>query len=209
MGPGGYRCRVPQAPFPPPEVEVRRSARRTRTVTAFREGGRTIVAIPARFTRAQEREWVERMVSRLAAGDRRRTPSDEGLLRRAGELSRDFLGGNAAPRRVTWSSRQGRRWGSCTPAEGSIRISTRLQGMPGWVLDYVLMHELVHLLHGPHDRTFWALLDAYPLTARARGFLEGVSHAVDHAVASADGLEDDADGADDLVDDAPGPVERV
>lgn len=173
---------------------MRRSARRTRTVTAFREGGRTVVAIPARFTRAQEREWVDRMVTRLAEGDRRRTPSDAGLLRRAGELSRDYLGGNAAPRRVVWSSRQGRRWGSCTPADGSIRISTRLRGMPGWVLDYVLLHELVHLLHGPHDATFWALLDGYPHTTRARGFLEGVGHAVDHAVPSADELDAGAGG---------------
>lgn len=183
-------------PEPSPQVEVRRSARRTRTVTAFREGGRTVVAIPARFTRAQEREWVERMVTRLAEGDRRRTPSDAALVRRAVELSREFLGGVPQPSRVTWSARQGRRWGSCTPADGSIRISTRLRGMPGWVLDYVLVHELVHLIHGPHDAHFWELVDAYPHTARARGFLEGVSHAVDHAVQAA--------GPDDGG--APGPV---
>ena len=46
-------------------VEVRRSRRRTRTVSAFREAGRTVVAIPDRFTRAQEREWVRRMVTKM------------------------------------------------------------------------------------------------------------------------------------------------
>ena len=55
---------VGDPPVDPP-VEVRRSARRVRTVTAFRENGRTVVAIPARFTAAQEREWVRRMVSKL------------------------------------------------------------------------------------------------------------------------------------------------
>ena len=42
--------------------------------------------------------------------------------------------------------------GSCTPAEGSIRVSDKVRGMPGWVLDYVLLHELAHLIepgHGP------------------------------------------------------------
>src|SRR5690625_159940 len=131
-------------------VEVRRSARRRRTVSAFREGDRTIVAIPARFTRAQEREWVHRMLSRLAAQERRRRPSDSQLAERAAELSRKYLRGRAVPTSVAWAANQERRWGSCTPADGSIRISTRLRGMPRWVIDYVLLHELAHLLHAGH-----------------------------------------------------------
>lgn len=175
------------------EVEVRRSRRRTRTVTAFREGGRTVVAIPDRFTRAQEREWVHTMVTRMLASAARRTPSDERLARRAAELSHRYLDGRARPVSVAWSSRQGRRWGSCTPSEGTIRISTRVQGMPAWVLDYVLVHELVHLLEPGHGPRFWALVAAYPRTERARGFLEGVAHAAD--------LGPGADGDDEATDD--------
>ncbi|UZN05371.1 M48 family metallopeptidase [Cellulomonas sp. S1-8] len=152
---------------------MRRSRRRARTVSAWREGGRTIVAIPARFTRAQEREWVGRMVDRLAAQERRRRPSDVQLVARATELSRRYLGGRAVPTSVRWSSNQGRRWGSCTPSEGTIRISDRVQGMPRWVLDYVLLHELTHLLQPGHGEAFWAELATYPHTQRARGFLEG------------------------------------
>ena len=46
---GGYRASVDAspAPAPPPEVEVRRSRRRRRTVTAYRDGDRTVVLIPA------------------------------------------------------------------------------------------------------------------------------------------------------------------
>jgi predicted metal-dependent hydrolase len=161
-------------------VEVRRSRRRVRTVTAFQENGHTVVAIPARFTPDQEREWVERMVTRLARQDQRRRPSDDVLSRRAKELSDRYLGGRARPVSVAWSSRQGRRWGSCTPSEGTIRVSTRVRGMPGWVLDYVLLHELAHLLHAGHGPEFWTLLDAYPSTTKARGFLEGFSFAADH-----------------------------
>lgn len=158
-------------------VEVRRSRRRSRTVTAYREGGRTIVAIPARFTRAQEREWVRRMLDRLATQEQRRRPSDDQLVRRASELSARYLGGRAVPSSVRWSGNQGRRWGSCTVADGSIRLSDRLRGMPSWVTDYVLLHELAHLLHAGHGPEFWAELTTYPRTERARGFLEGYSFA--------------------------------
>ena len=75
---------------------------------------------------------------------------------------------------MRWVTNQNTRWGSCTPAEGSIRLSHRLQGMPEYVVDYVLVHELAHLLVPGHGPRFWRLLEAYPRTERARGYLEGV-----------------------------------
>ncbi len=158
------------------DVEIRRSRKRVRTVTAWREGGRTVVAIPARFTRAQETEWVRRMLVRLDAQERRRRPSDAELVARAADLSTRYLQGRAVPTSVRWADNQGRRWGSCTPADGTIRISDRVRGMPRWVLDYVILHELVHLLHSGHGPEFWSELDAYPRTQRARGFLEGYAY---------------------------------
>jgi predicted metal-dependent hydrolase len=185
------------------DVEVRRSRRRTRTVTAFREGGRTVVAIPDRFTRVQEREWVRRMVARLETQERRRKPSDERLAVRAGELSRRYLGGQARPTSVAWSGRQGKRWGSCSVADGSIRLSSRLRGMPGWVVDYVLLHELAHLLSAGHGPEFWSLLSGYPHTDRARGFLDGFAFASDVAPALAEDAPAAADDAPLLADEAP------
>ena len=157
------------------DIEVRRSRRRRRTVSAYREGGRTIVLIPDRFTKAEERQWVATMVERLAKGDQRRRPSDAQLSRRAAELSRQFLGGRARPTSIRWVTNQNSRWGSCTPADGTIRISTRMQGMPAYVIDYVLLHELAHLLAANHGPDFWALIDGYPQLERARGYLEGVA----------------------------------
>ncbi|MBT0994479.1 DUF45 domain-containing protein [Cellulomonas sp. DKR-3] len=178
------------------QVEVRRSRRRVRTVTAWREGERTVVAIPARFTRAQETEWVRRMLARLATQEQRRKPSDTELARRAAELSARYLGGRAVPTSVRWATNQGRRWGSCTPSDGTIRISDRVRGMPRWVLDYVLLHELVHLLHAGHGPEFWAELDAYPRTQRARGFLEGYAYREERG----DGPRAGDDGAPDEPD---------
>lgn len=158
-----------------PQIEVRRSARRRRTVSAYRENGRTVVLIPAAFSRDQEHEWVATMLARLEAKDSRRRPSDAALTERAAELSRLHLAGRARPSSVAWVDNQRSRWGSCTPSQGTIRISSRLREMPSWVLDYVIVHELAHLLQPSHGPQFWALVDAYPRTERARGFLEGFS----------------------------------
>lgn len=170
------------------EVEVRRSARRRRTVSAYREGGRTVVLIPARFTRSQEREWVDKMLARLAASDRRRRPSDAELARRAADLSRRYLGGAAKPTSIRWVGNQHNRWGSCTPSEGTIRISTRLQGMPSYVVDYVILHELAHLLSAGHGADFWEWLSGYPRLDRARGYLDGYAGARSRWVDDSGGL---------------------
>lgn len=155
-------------------VEVRRSARRRRTVSAYREGGTVVVLLPEGLPSDTEQRWVQRMLERLEEQERRRQPDDEALQARAVELSLRFLQGRASPRSVRWVDNQGSRWGSCTPTDGSIRLSARLRGLPRWVLDYVLLHELAHLVEPTHGPAFWELLATYPRTDRARGFLEGI-----------------------------------
>ncbi len=171
------RVRRTVEPLDMSAVEVRRSARRRRTVSAYREHDRTVVLIPARLSRAEEKRWVALMLERLAAQERKRRPSDAALLARARELSDRYLGGAAQPASIRWVANQSSRWGSCTPLDASIRLSERLRGMPGYVVDYVLLHELAHLLKPGHGPDFWALLASYPKTERARGYLEGVAAA--------------------------------
>jgi predicted metal-dependent hydrolase len=172
---------APQTPAVAPKVEVRRSKRRRRTVSAYREGDLTVVLIPARMTKAEEREWVATMLERLEAQERRTRPSDEKLLERGRRLSARYLNGRAVPRTVRWVSNQRSRWGSCTIDDGSIRLSDRLQGMPEWVIDYVLLHELAHLLQPSHGPEFWELLEPYPELEKAKGFLDGWSLALQRA----------------------------
>jgi predicted metal-dependent hydrolase len=160
-----------------PLVEVRRSRRRKRTVSAYRDGERIVVMIPARMTRKEEREWVATMIARVQRAEQRRRPDDDALRRRAARLAERYLDGLATPSSVRWVDNQRTRWGSCTPADGTIRLSRRLEGMPTYVLDYVLLHELTHLLVPGHGEEFWAWVGRYELTERARGFLEGVSTA--------------------------------
>ena len=161
-----------------PDVEVRRSQRRHRTVSAYRDGGRVIVLIPDQFTRAEEREWVDRMLNRLAARDDRARRTDSELTMRASRLAQRYLADQGARTRaasVRWVKNQNGRWGSCTPSDKTIRISDRIMNMPEWVVDYVLLHELVHLVVPSHNATFWALVGRYPKAERARGSLEGVA----------------------------------
>ena len=180
-----------------PLVEVRRSARRRRTVSAYRDGERTVVLIPARMTRAEERRWVTLMLERLARQDRKLRPGDGELAARAAGLSRRFLEGRARPASVRWVTNQGSRWGSCTPSDGTIRLSDRLQGMPSWVVDYVLVHELAHLLVPGHGPDFWTWVDRYPRTERARGYLEGVSATAGLQMSDDEEGDDGSDGPGD------------
>ena len=160
-----------------PVVEVRRSKRRRRTVSAYREGDRIVVLIPASMSKRDEATWVAKMVARLERQEKRRKPSDEQLLARAAVLNDTWLGGLASPSSVRWVSNQKSRWGSCTPGDRSVRLSERLQQMPSWVVDYVLVHELAHLIEPGHDAKFWAWVDRYPKAERAKGYLAGWSTA--------------------------------
>ena len=102
---------------------------------------------------------------------------DADLRQRALGLSDRYLGGLATPESVRWVDNQKSRWGSCTPGDRTIRLSARLRGMPAWVIDYVIVHELAHLLEPGHDDRFWAWVDRYPQAERAKGYLLGWSAA--------------------------------
>lgn len=159
---------------------MRRSKRRHQTVSAYRDGQKVVVLLPARMSRAEEKRWVAEMLSRLQRSEtRRRSPartSDEALAGRCRELAEKYLDG-AEPTSVRWVPPMRTRWASCTPSEGTIRVSQRLRDVPGWVLDYVLVHELTHLSVPGHGPDFWKRVRRYPKTERAIGYLEGLSAA--------------------------------
>ncbi|MGH3458426.1 M48 metallopeptidase family protein [Aeromicrobium sp.] len=157
------------------EVEIRRSSRRKRTVRAYRQGDKIIVLMPADLSDEEEQSHVRSLVERLDRRERRVRPSDAELLARAAQLSDRWLDGRATPSSVRWVTNQNTRWGSCSSNDASIRLSHRLKGMPEWVVDYVLLHELAHLIEPNHSARFWALVDPYPFSVKAKGFLEGVS----------------------------------
>jgi len=166
----------------PEGVVVRRSARRRRTIAAHREAGTVVITVPERSSRAEILSVAAELLARIDA----RRPSgrgDEDLHARARQLAAQYLEGRVEPTSVTWSGRQHTRWGSCTTIDGTIRLSTRLRDVPDVVLDYVLLHELVHLQVPQHGPAFDALMARYPAIERAEGFLAGLDHASTYGAA--------------------------
>ena len=149
-----------------PRVEVVRSAKRRKTVSAREVDGVIRVSIPASMSRAEESRWVDEMVRKLS---RRATSTTIDLEDRAARLADRY--GLPRPASIRWVSNQGSRWGSCTPADRTVRISDRMAGFPPWVLDYVIVHELAHLVVTAHDERFHELEARYPKAERAIGFL--------------------------------------
>lgn len=147
-------------------VQVVRSTRRNKTVQARIVEGRIRIAIPAWFSAEEEAETVRDMVGRI---ERQRAGRRVDLPRRAERLARQY--DLPVPASVEWSSRQQHRWGSCSWRTGRIRISDRLAAAPSWVLDYVLVHELAHMVVHDHSPAFHAIVDRYPQSERAKGYL--------------------------------------
>src|SRR4029450_3509799 len=167
------------AAVPSPRVGVRRSSRRTRTVTAYRERDTIVVLIPHRMSKADEQTFVRDMVQKVLAREARASApqGDEelaarGRARRVSYLA-PALDQMPEPTAVSWVTNQQQRWGSCTPSTGLIRLSHRMQPLPVWVVDYVLLHELAHLVEPTHSDRFWSLVGWYPAAEQAKGDTEG------------------------------------
>jgi predicted metal-dependent hydrolase len=171
MSPNRLPLHVPGLESEFERVEIRRSARRRKTISAEVVGDALVVSIPERMSRADEDRWVATMARRMSQRRRRdRMNSDGALARRAEELGDRYLAGLRA-RDVAWTRVQQTRWGWCSPHDGRIRLSLAVADYPAWVRDYVLVHELAHIRVPDHSRAFWDLVNRYPLTERARGFL--------------------------------------
>ena len=156
-------------------VQVVRSARRKRTVSARLVGTRLEVRIPATMSAVEEREVVERFVRRFRAQAKQRDSLDSAALaRRADALNQRYFDGKLRIASVRYVTNQRRRFGSCSVHTGRIRIADRVARLPTWVRDYVLLHELAHLVQPNHSPAFWRLVNRYPLTERARGYLMAV-----------------------------------
>ena len=154
------------------KVSVVRSPRRRKTVEAVKDGNRVVVRLPATLTRSEQRRWVREMLDRIEESEHvRRLNEKRELQRRAQELHERYFDGRPRLRSIRYVANQRDRYGSCTPADGTIRLSHRLAEWPDWVRDYVIVHELAHLRVPDHSPYFWQLVRRYPMAERARGYL--------------------------------------
>lgn len=157
-------------------IVVRRSARRRKTISLKREGDRWLLAVPQRFQPERNVESIASLIARMERRAVRASPGDEDLLERTLELNTRYFDDGIEPVSVAWVSNQNTRFASTTSARRTIRVSSRLSAVPGWVLDAVLVHELAHLRRPDHSPAFHALTARYPHTKKADVFLEGFSY---------------------------------
>ncbi|HNS04038.1 MAG TPA: M48 family metallopeptidase [Anaerolineae bacterium] len=155
------------------DVKIVRSQQRVKTVSARAVDGVFVVQAPAHMSDADLQPVIDKLLKRWQGRQARSSLDDAVLERRARELNQQYFGGKLRWQSIRWVSNQNSLHGSCTPSQGTIRISHRLAAMPTFVRDYVLMHELAHLLEANHGPRFWRLVNQFPRTERARGYLMG------------------------------------
>ena len=153
------------------DIQIKRSDNRSKTVTARERNGVLEILAPATMSEAELTPIIERLQKRIAGRKVRANIDDDGLEKRARELNQQYFEGKLSWHSIRWVTNQNTRHGSCTPSQGTIRISHRLATMPRFVLDYVVVHELAHLLEANHGPKFWKLVNRFPRTERARGYL--------------------------------------
>ena len=153
------------------EIVVIRSKKRKRSISAFRQGGKIVISIPARLTKAEEREVVPEMIAKIRAKEV--APDETELSNEIDRLLSKYAPEiTIRPASVAWRS-MNERWGSCTSVDRTIRIATKLQRAPKYVLDFVLYHEAIHLYIYDHGSEFQEFLKRYPRHLEAEAFLEG------------------------------------
>jgi predicted metal-dependent hydrolase len=151
-------------------VRIITSPRRKKTVSARFVGNTIEIRMPEGLSDAEQKRHISDLTSKLS---RKRTASAVDLSGRAEMLAKKYS--LPKPKSITWSARQQNRWGSCTPASGAVRISHRMGTFPAWVIDYVIVHELAHLVEPNHSPEFHALANRFPYCEKAEGFLVAVS----------------------------------
>ena len=155
------------------EIVVIRSARRKKSISAYRQGGRIVISIPARLSKADERAIVPEMIAKIRDQEASKTPGEAELASRIDQLLTELAPEiTARPASVVWRPMR-ERWGSCTSVDRSIRISDRLKLAPEYALDYVLFHEAIHLQHFDHGEEFTAILNRFEDSELASAYLDG------------------------------------
>ncbi|NLE44087.1 MAG: M48 family metallopeptidase [Chloroflexi bacterium] len=153
------------------DVRVIRSKARQKTVSARMVDGVCEIRAPYAIDEAELKPIIENLIRRLQKKQARESLDDNALERRAQWLNERYFDGKLQWSSIRWVANQRKRAGSCTPALGTIRISSRMATVPAFVRDYVIVHELAHLIEPQHSPRFWKLLNKYPRTERARGYL--------------------------------------
>ncbi|MBI5604928.1 MAG: M48 family metallopeptidase [Deltaproteobacteria bacterium] len=154
------------------EIKITRSPKRKKTVSARLNNGVLAVCAPSGISDKELNKIVTRLTERLLKKKLKKELDREQDLKEIAErLNRDYFGGRLQITSIEYSTNQNSRYGCCNLKTGRILISHRLAAMPDWVRDYVILHELAHLIVPNHSRPFHDLTAKYRWKERAIGYL--------------------------------------
>lgn len=147
-------------------IRVRMEYRKIKNINLYvrPEQGEALVTVPLRMPREQverflyEKEsWMRRHLERIRVTCEYPPVSEEQIEK----MKRQVLGYAQKWERIMgvhasgWILRDMKtRWGSCTVSTGRIRLNTRLVFYPEECLEYVIVHELCHLIEPSHNQRF-------------------------------------------------------
>jgi hypothetical protein len=164
------------------EVKIKRSSRRLRTVSARLVNDTLLISAPVDLPEGRLEKITADFKSRFEKKKLKEELSRKQDLREiAVLLNKKYFGNQLKINSIEYVSGQSSKFGCCNYHSANIRISHRVGLMPRWVRDYVLIHEMAHLLEPNHSRAFWNIVSRYKLAERARGYLMAVGFDMDQA----------------------------
>jgi predicted metal-dependent hydrolase len=153
------------------EIRIVRSKKRRKTVQAREVDGTLEILAPANMSDQELQPFIGTLKRRIERHKDKSKLDDQALEKRAFRLNRQYFDDRLRWESIRWVTNQNKRHGSCASSRRTIRISHRIAKMPRFVQDYVIVHELAHLVEPSHGKRFWELVYRYPRVERARGYL--------------------------------------
>lgn len=154
------------------EVKIIRSSRRRRTVSARLVKDLLLVNAPAILSE----ERLDKIVADFKLKFEKKILKTEldkqqNLVDIAAKVNEKYFGNRLKVNSIEYVTTQNSKFGCCNYRSGRICISHKIGLMPEWVRDYVVFHEMAHLIEPNHSKKFWEIVARYKLAERARGYL--------------------------------------
>ncbi|MCX5708428.1 MAG: M48 family metallopeptidase [Candidatus Omnitrophica bacterium] len=154
------------------EVKIIRSRRRKRTISARLVKDTLLVSAPLMLSR----ERLDKIVADFKVKFEKKKLKQEldrkqNLIDIARKLNEKYFENKLKINSIEYVTDQNSKYGCCNFRDGRIRVSHKVGMMPEWVRDYVVVHEMAHLLEPNHSSAFWKIVSCYKLAERARGYL--------------------------------------